>query len=174
MIEGKMGDGAAANEQLVPDGMDKAVWERLVGAERFYLRMLDLEAVGLKKLDNYQNFAKAFRVADWQSLLAVARPNDARLKSAAEFRQTDFGGSEFGASLLRAVLYALFEISTETEIETDELMSHLRDNVKGYFQRRPDVVALATYLATKLERIRSHEAAAARVLRDLVKSERLG
>jgi adenine-specific DNA methylase len=41
---------AIANEYLVPDGLDPKVWERLVGAERFYLRMLDLEAAGLTML----------------------------------------------------------------------------------------------------------------------------
>jgi adenine-specific DNA methylase len=163
---------AIANEHLVPDGLDQKVWERLVGAERFYLRMVDLEAAGVKKLDNFQNFAKAFRVADWKLLLASARPNDARLNSARDFKRAEFGATEFGSSLLRAVLFALFEI--ETELEGDEVMSHLRDNVKGYFQRRHDIVAVADYLATNLGRLRPGEAAAARVLRDLVKGERLG
>lgn len=163
---------AIANEELVPDGLDAKVWEKLVGVERFYLRMLDLEAAGLKKLDNYQNFAKAFRVGDWQPLMGSMKPNDARLKSAREFKRAEFGQTEFGGSLLRAVLYALYEL--EAELETDEVMSHLRDNVTGYYSRRADIVAVASYLAGKLERIRDDEAGAARVLRDLVKGERLG
>lgn len=148
------------------------MWEKLGGAERFYLRMVDLEASGVEKLDNYQNFAKAFRAGDWQPLMGSMKPNDARLKSACELKRAECGGSEFGASLLRAVLYALFEL--ETEVEADEVMSHLRDNVPGYYARRADIVALAGYLAGKLERLRAGEAAAARVLRDLVKGERLG
>ncbi len=163
---------AIANEELVPDGLDAKVWEKLVGAERFYLRMLDLEAVGLKKLDNYQNFAKAFRVGDWQPLMATVKANNARLKSAREFKRSEFGDNEFGSSLLRAVLFALYEL--EAELETDEVMSHLRDNVQGYYNRRSDIVAVASYLASKLERIRDEEAGAARILRDLVKGERLG
>jgi putative DNA methylase len=163
---------AIANEHLVPDELDPKVWERLVGSERFYLRMVDLEASGVKKLDNYQNFAKAFRVTDWKPLLASAKPNDARLKSPMDLKRTEFGDTEFGASLLRALLFALFEI--ETEVDADEVMSHLRDNVKGYFQRRHDVAAIADYIATKRRQNRLAEAAAARVLRDLVKGERLG
>lgn len=163
---------AIANEELVPDGLDPKVWEKLVGVERFYLRMLDLEAAGLKKLDNYQNFAKAFRVGDWQPLMGSMKPNDAELKSAREFKRAEFGETEFGSSLLRAVLYALYEL--EAELETDEVMSHLRDNVTGYYSRRADIVAVASYLAGKLERLRDDEAGAARVLRDLVKGERLG
>jgi len=163
---------AIANEELVPDGLDPKAWEKLVGAERFYLRMLDLEAAGLKKLDNYQNFAKAFRVADWQPLMGSVKANNARLKSAREFKRSEFGETEFGSSLLRAVLFALYEL--EAELETDEVMSHLRDNINGYYARRTDIIAVASYLASKLGRIREDEAGAARVLRDLVKGERLG
>ena len=163
---------AIANEELVPDGLDPKVWEKLIGAERFYLRMLDLEAAGLKKLDNYQNFAKAFRVGDWQPLMGSAKPNDARLKSAREFKRAEFGASDFGSSLLRAVLYAICEL--ETEVEADEVMSHLRDNVQGYYSRRPDVVSVTSYLAAKLVTLREGEAGAARVLRDMVRGERLG
>jgi hypothetical protein len=163
---------AIANEELVPEDLEPKVWERLVGPERFYLRMLDLEAGGLKKLDNYQNFAKAFRVGNWQDLMASMKPNDARLKSARDFKRTEFGASEFGGSLVRAVLYALSEL--EAELEADEVMSHLRDNLQGYYTRRADIVAVSNYLAIKLERIRDTEAGAARVLRDLVKGERLG
>jgi hypothetical protein len=46
--------------------------------------------------------------------------------------------------------------------------------VKPYFQRRPDIIALADYLAAKLMTRRPEEAGAARILRDLVKNERLG
>ena len=76
-----------ANEHLVPEGLPPAAWERLKGPERFYLKMLEIEAVGLKKLDNYQNFAKGLpRVATYTSLMASLRPNAARLKTASEFR----------------------------------------------------------------------------------------
>jgi len=104
--------------------------------------------------------------------MARVKANDARLRSAREFKRSEFGETEFGSSLLRAVLFALYEL--EAELETDEVMSHLRDNVNGYYARRTDIVAVASYLATKLERIRENEAGAARVLRDLVKGERLG
>ena len=74
-----------ANQCLVPNGIIKAHWDKLNGAERFYLKMLDIEARGTKTLDNYQNFAKAFKVRDFKPLMASHRANDARLKSALEF-----------------------------------------------------------------------------------------
>jgi hypothetical protein len=161
-----------ANEYLVPEGLDARTWEGLNGSERFYLRMIDVESAGLRKLDNYQNFAKAFRVPEWSRLMARARANDARLKSATEFARGEFDGTDFGGSLVRAVLYALHEIQGEVEIE--EVMSHLRDQVPEYYHRRPEVVAVAAYLSGKLDRLRPEEASAARVLAGLVRNERLG
>ena len=49
-----------ANQCLVPQGVTKNHWDKLSGAERFYLKMLNMEARGVKTLDNYQNVAKAF------------------------------------------------------------------------------------------------------------------
>ena len=35
-----------ANQCLVPHGISKAHWDRLSGVERFYMKMLDMEARG--------------------------------------------------------------------------------------------------------------------------------
>ena len=39
------------------------------------------------KLDDYQNFAKAYRAEGWEDLMADRTPNRARVKSATEFRE---------------------------------------------------------------------------------------
>jgi len=163
---------SVANEHLVPEGLDDRSWEHLNGSERFYLRMLDVEAAGLKKLDNYQNFAKAFRVEEWKRLMAKVRANSARLKSAVELGRGEFDGTDFGTSLVRAVLYGLYELQTDEE--PDDVLSHLRDQVPNYYRRRDSVVAVASYLSLKLDRLRPEEASAARVLAGLVRNERLG
>jgi putative DNA methylase len=161
-----------ANEYLVPEGLEAKMWDRLSGTERFYLRMLDVEESGAKKLDTYQNFAKAFKVADFATLMASQRPNGARLNSAAEYKKAEFSGSEFASSTLRAVLFALYEL--QEEVEPDEVMSHLRDNVTDYLRKRDVIAALTRYLDQKLARARPEEAEAARVLTGLVKNERIG
>ncbi|MBN1335623.1 MAG: DUF1156 domain-containing protein [Deltaproteobacteria bacterium] len=161
-----------ANEHLVPEGLDRQTWESINGSERFYLRMLDMESAALKKLDNYQNFAKAFRVDEWKRFMAKVSANSARLKSASEFGRGEFEGSDFGTSLVRAVLFGLYEL--QSEVEPEETLSHLRDQVTGYYRRRGDVITVATYLAAKLSRLRPEEASAARVLAGLVRNERLG
>ena len=95
-----------ANEHMVPEGMSPKVWEQFTGAERFFFKMMDIEETGAKKLDNYQNFAKAFRVPKYDDLMGSMEPNKARLKSAKEFKKAGFEGSEFGASKSRALLFA--------------------------------------------------------------------
>ncbi|MGH8610822.1 MAG: anti-phage-associated DUF1156 domain-containing protein [Gammaproteobacteria bacterium] len=158
-----------ANEFLVPEGLEAKVWEKLTNAERFYLKMLEQEAEGLKKLDNYQNFAKAFKVADYGPFMASVKPNDARLKSAIEFGRGEFSGSEFGGSATRAVLFAL--MSLQRGKESDEVTSNLRDNVSEYFRRREVLIAISNYLAAKLAKLRAEEASKARVLNGLIRNE---
>jgi len=159
-----------ANENLVPEGIPAPLWERLTGPERFYLKMLDIEAAGIKKIDNYQNFAKAFRYGDYNAVMASTKANDARLKTALELKKAEFEG-EFGKSPLRAVLYALYELQREVDI--DEVMSHLRDQVPGYLARREDLMALATVIAAKREHAQPEEAEAARILFTRIKNERI-
>jgi putative DNA methylase len=165
-----------ANQCLVPHGIEKRHWNRLSGAERFYLKMLDLEARGTKKIDNYQNFAKAFKVRNFQALMASRKANNARLKSAVEFGHTEMGeSSELYQSVLRAVLCAMMELAKD--MDGNEVQAHLTMNIPDYYgdmTQRDLAVDLADYLAKRLEELRPEEAGAARVLRELVKSQRLG
>ena len=75
----------AANSLLVPEGLGSETWARLSGMQRFYLRMMDMETTGASKLDNYQNFAKAFRVGDYARVMGNMTANKAHLKHVTEF-----------------------------------------------------------------------------------------
>jgi putative DNA methylase len=165
-----------ANQCLVPGGIPKNHWDKLNGVERFYLKLIDTEARGAKSLDNYQNFAKAFKVRDFQTLMASKKANAARLKSAVEFGRTEMSeGSEFHGSVLRAVLYAVMELVKD--VDSGEVLTHLVLNIPDYYgnaTQRELAVDLADYLAKRLEELRPDEATAARVLRELVKNQRLG
>lgn len=165
-----------ANQFLVPQGIAKHHWERLSGAERFYLKMIDLEAHGAKTLDNYQNFAKAFKVRDFKPFMASQKANDARLNSAVEFGRAEMGdSSELFNSVLRAVLYGLMELVKN--VDSSEVLAHLTLNIPNYYgdmTQRELAVALADYLAHRLEQLRPEEASAARVLRELIRNQRLG
>jgi len=62
-------------------------------------------------------------------------------------------------------------------VDGKEVLAHLTLNVPDYYAnqtQRDLVVELADYLAKKLETLRPDEAGAARILRELVKHQRLG
>ena len=165
-----------ANQCLVPKGIKKSVWMKLTGVERFYIKMIDMEARGLIALDNYQNFAKAFKVGNMQALMGDQRANHARLKNAVEFGDTEMSrASELHDSILRAVLYSLMEL--QKDMESNEVLTHLMLNVPDYYgdsTQRERICELARYLSDRLEYIRPEEASAARVLRELVLNQRVG
>ena len=165
-----------ANQCLVPHGIEKKYWDKLGGAERFYLKMLDMESRGAKRLDNYQNFAKAFKVRNFQALLASQKANDARLKSAIEFGKLEMNeSSELFQSVLRAVLYSLMELIKN--VDSNEVLAHLTLNIPNYYgdmTQRELVIDLSEYLAKHLDVLRPEEASAARVLCEMVKNQRLG
>jgi adenine-specific DNA methylase len=161
-----------ANEHMVPEHMTPKLWEGLTGAERFYLKMMDIETTSLRKLDNYQNFAKAFRVDGYDKLMGPMDPNKARLKTAKEFKKNSFEIPEFGPSITRAALYGIFEL--ENDVEGDDVLSHLKDLLPNYHNKRDDLAAIADYIARKREAVDETESRAARILHGLIRNERLG
>lgn len=161
-----------ANKALVPHGLDDSLWHGLNPAERFYLKMLDMESRGLHSLDNYQNFAKAFSVRGWQALMGSDKANEARLRSAVEFgRAETTEGSELFNTVTRAVLYSLMELQAEKDI--DDVLAGLPHNLPNYYSERQTVAKLAAYIAKKVEESRPAEASAARILAAAIDNQRL-
>lgn len=165
-----------ANQCLVPKGIAKSYWDKLSGVERFYLKMLEMEARGAKTLDNYQNFAKAFKVRDFKPFLASQKANEARLKSAVEFARGEMNeSSELYQSVLRSVLYGMMELVND--VDGSEVLTHLMLNIPNYYgdmTQRELAIELANYLSQQLTALRPEEASAARVLSELLKNQRLG
>ena len=165
-----------ANQSLIPQGIPSSLWEKLCGAERFYLKMIEMEARGAKSLDNYQNFAKAFKVEDFNDLMGDTRANRARLKGAAEFGRSEMHqGSELHGTVLRATLYALHEMLKD--IDATDVLVHLAHNIPDYYSditQRQRVIDIAGYLAKHLAELRPVEASAARVLAEAVRNQAAG
>lgn len=171
-----------ATELMVPEGLDAGLWQRLNGAERFWLKMVEIERARgslAGKLDDYQNFAKAFRCGEWRPLMASAEPNKARLKGARDFGRAQMDG-EFGAGVLRRTLFGLrvlADFATRDEEPAKAAataISNLRDLFGAdWLRRRSDVIALAEWLDHALDPLRPEEASAARVLAGVVRTERL-
>lgn len=166
-----------ANQCLLPTGIENLVWEKLTPVERFYLKMLDLEARGHKTLDNYQNFAKAFKVKDFYSMMGSKKANEARLKTAREFGASEMNpGSELYGTILRSLLYAIMEL--QNGLDGNEVLTHLSHNISDFYDynKREIMFEILNFLASKLELInnREVEAQAARILSSLIKNQRIG
>jgi putative DNA methylase len=84
-------------------------------------------------------------------------------------------GAELYQSVLRAVLYAVMELVKN--LDGDDVLAHLTLNIPNYYgdmTQRELAIELADYLEKRLDGLRPDEASAARVLRELVKNQRLG
>lgn len=160
-----------ANGYLLPEGMNARVWEACTGIERFYLKMLDMEAKGLHVLSNYDNFAKAFKVRQRDEVMGEVRANKASLKSAAQLGQRFMNATdEFGPTVLRSVLYAVHLLQTG-KVEPTDVLHQLRDLVPRFYPERDRMVAMADYISQKTAAMRPEESSNARVLRDLIRHE---
>lgn len=149
-----------ANGLLVPDGLEPETWAAISGIQRFYLRMLDMETTGAAKLDNYQNFAKAFRVQDYAAIMASIKPNAARLKSVTEFKPRDLTDrTELGPTPLGALIVAIQEFLADKEPEV--VMANLRDAVADYLGLRPKLVDITSFIAFKARQLDTRRAAEA-------------
>ena len=166
-----------ANQTLVPPGIEEGYWKQLAPVERFYLKMLSMEAAGHKTLDNYQNFAKAFKVADFRPLLQSKSANKARLKGAAELGRSEMSEGSGSGGLrdtpLRGVLYGVMELGKG--LEMDLVIEHLRANVPSCFSgsTRELIVAICKFLGVTLEGLRPEEASHARALGQAVRSQKM-
>jgi len=160
----------AANSLLVPEGVTLDTWQAIGGIQRFYLRMLDMESVGASKLDNYQNFAKAFRVEDYAKVMASMSANGARLKQADEFTSRELTEStEIGPTWLGHLIIAIQQLLAE--VEPQSVIKTLMEDLPDYLEIRPKLIDLARFLENKSssETVRS----AAEVLASRMQTQRL-
>ena len=162
-----------ANEFLVPEGLDRELWLELNGAERFYLKMMDIEEAGEAKLDQFQNFAKAFRVGDYDDMMASKSPNNAKLKTAIKLGKTSMAeGTPFGRdSIARLALRGIWRVAKEDEV--DSVMEELRELIPDYLRKRDILRQIIAYVAAKRAQIDPAEASAARILGTAIQTERI-
>jgi putative DNA methylase len=79
--------------------------------------------------------------------------------------------SELYNSPLRGILYGIMELGKDRD--GDEVVAHMAHNIPDFYNQREVVIELADYLSKRLEPVRPDEASSARVLRDLVRNQRL-
>ncbi len=161
-----------ANGLLVPTGFPREAWRDLGPAERFYVRMLDMEAKGATKVADFQNFAKSFAYGDYTSVMASSTANAASLAGAADLKGKMLDGEGFAKTQLRQVLFAVWKTLEKGDPKLG--VTTLRTEYPAdYWQRRQKFIGLAEYLAAKTKNTRPTESAAAHELAETLKLDRV-
>ena len=138
----------AANSLLVPEGLTTDTWQKLSGIQRFYLRMMDIETTGAAKLDNYQNFAKAFRVEDYSRVMGSMAANKAQLKRIPEFVSRDLTESnEIGSTWLGHLIIGLQQLLAE--VEPQVVISQLQADLPDFMEIRALLLDVLTFIENK-------------------------
>lgn len=138
----------AANSLLVPEGLSQETWQKINGVQRFYMRMMDIETTGASKLDNYQNFAKAFRVDDYSQIMQSMAANKSRLKRIPEFSSRDLSDStEIGGTWLGSLIIGLQQLleDVEPKVVVEQLMQDLPD----FLEVRTMLIDILTFVEHK-------------------------
>jgi putative DNA methylase len=163
-----------ANALLVPTGFPRDAWRDLGPSERFYVRMLDMEAKGATKVADFQNFAKSFAYGDYATLMASTAANSARLVGAADLKGRMLDGDGFAKTQLRQVLFAIWKTLDGQERDPKRGVTILKtDYAADYWQRRQKLIGLAEYVAAKTKDTRLDESAAAHELAESLKVDRV-
>jgi putative DNA methylase len=163
-----------ANSMLVPEGFPREMWRDLGSAERFYVRMLDMEAKGSAKVADFQNFAKSFAFGDYAALMASTTANAAALAGAADLKGRMLSGEGFWGTQLRQVLFAIWKTMEGDQLDPKRGVTILKTEYSAdYWARRQKLIGLASYVALKTKRTRSDESAAAHELTEALKLDRV-
>lgn len=163
-----------ANSLLVPEGFPRDMWRDLLAAERFYVRMLDMEAKGSAKVADFQNFAKSFAFGGYADLMASTTANAASLAGATDLKGRMLEGEGFGGTQLRQVLFAIWKTMEGKELDPKRGVILLKSEYNtDYWQRRQKLIALARYVAGKTARTRPDESAAAHELAEALTLDRV-
>jgi putative DNA methylase len=161
-----------ANGMLVPEDFPRDAWRDLQSAERFYVRMLDMEAKGNTKVADFQNFGRSGAFTDYADLMASSDANAARLAGAAELKGRMLEGGSFAKTQLRQVLFAIWKTMEKGEPKTGVMALHT-EYAADYWTRRQKLIGLAGYVAAKTARTRPEESAAASELAEALKLDKV-
>jgi len=165
---------SVANRRLVPEGFDKGLWGDLAPSERFYVRMLDMEAKGNTKVADFQNFARSFAYGDYAEVMASTAANSAALAGSADLKGRLLEGDGFAATQLRQVLFAIWKTLEGGVPDPKRGVTILKtEYAADYWQRRQKLIALAAYVAAKTKRTRPEESASAQELAEALKLDRM-
>ncbi|GGI74245.1 anti-phage-associated DUF1156 domain-containing protein [Deinococcus wulumuqiensis] len=152
-----------ASRELMPRGLDPAIWRDLGAHERFYLKGLDTENRGEHRSGVYQELSKGFAATSWRDLLGDERANHVRLQTASEMGSRSVTTGPLAGTLLRHVLMAI-QI-TAREGEPEKGIAWLQGEVPSFDMQQTRTIKLLEHLGKQNLPHWTQDAAAARLLR---------
>ena len=133
-----------ASNYLVPDGIEPHLWKRLSPEEKLYLKCLEVESHGDYRSGVFQEFARGFGVRDYRFMLESGKANQTRLKTATEFKRRDWGTEGFGSSLLRHLLFAVYQSADQDSTKVG--LTYLKTEIPDYWARREIMVGMLGFI----------------------------
>lgn len=145
-----------ANSLLYPSQINKNTWEKLRGVEKFYLQMMD---IGSSKLDSFQNYAKLYRVIDYQRLMSSVKANNASLKAISKFKSRELlPSSQIGQTWLGQLIIGLQHISS-TNTTPEIVITQIVNSVSDFILVRNDLINILEFIEVKSPESEIREAA---------------
>ena len=165
-----------ACDYLVPNGIQSYIWKHLTPEERFYLKGLEIESHGEYRNGVYQELARGFGIREYRSMQASRKANQTRLKTASEFKNRKLGDEGFGSSLVRHLLFAIYETVQNEDTSAGRVWLHTELG-QQYWNRRQEIIELLRYLSsTSMTSSMEHwkeDADAARLLAGAIENDHI-
>ena len=138
-----------ASDAIVPNGIERATWRRLGPEERLYLKGIETEAGGEGREGVYQELARSYGAGPHRELYASSAANAVRFKTAGELARRDqgtVGEAGFPGSVLRRLLYAVYQTATSDDRDPRNARVSLRTDLPDYWSHRTHLIALLGFL----------------------------
>ena len=165
-----------ACDYLVPNGIQSYIWKHLTPEERFYIKGLEIESHGEYRNGVYQELARGFGIREYRNMQASRKANQTRLKTASEFKNRKLGDEGFGISLVRHLLFAIYETVQNEDTSAGRVWLHTELG-QQYWNRRQEIIELLRYLSsTSMTSSMEHwkeDADAARLLAGAIENDHI-
>ncbi len=167
-----------ASDELVPPGIEGALWRKLKPEERLYIKGIAVEARGDGREGVYQELARGYGATEYRMMLASKAANRVRLKTPSEFAGRDLRAVDsdgFASSKLRHLLHAVYIVARDFEDGPPAARTYLRQELPDYWDDRATLASLLRYLQTTPAALPHWEAdvEAARLLSGIVENDTL-
>ena len=134
-----------ASNFLVPGGIAPQLLKRLSPEEKLYLKCLEVESHDDYRSGVFTAFARDFGVRDYSKLLHSGKANQTRLRTANEFKRREWGSDGFGSSLLRHVLFAIYQCGERDAPKVG--LTYFKTELPDYWAQRDNITGLLRFIA---------------------------